>query len=112
MRNLSAASLLIILTACGGTPPAPQPLAGGAGTPAEAARPYEMPMDPGQIPCSDLSNTTAQSLALNWAMGQARADVISGRAEAVPDPSVLLARIAAYCQSNPAAAVGGVRSAP
>jgi hypothetical protein len=62
---------------------------------------FEVPMDPGLIRCSALTNPTALTEATQWTIGQARAGVLSGRVADIPDQSALAQSFSAYCSENP-----------
>ena len=73
-----------------------------------AAAPFDVPMDPGLIRCSALSNPNALSAATEWALGQARAAALAGRIGGVPDAGAVSSGLAAFCAANSSA---NVRSA-
>ncbi|WP_143515329.1 hypothetical protein [Pseudooctadecabacter jejudonensis] len=83
----------LALAACGAAP-APQSTA--TNTTALAA-PFTVPMDPGQIRCSDLSNPAAATAATDWALGRARAAVLSGTSAAAPTDVDMRAELMAAC---------------
>lgn len=78
--------------------PALQSNAGPAAAAVDVA--FDVPMDPGSIRCQQLTNPNALAAATEWGMGQARANVLSGRASTLPDQTVLAGNIAAYCAAN------------
>lgn len=61
---------------------------------------FDIPMDPGLIGCDRLSNPAALAAASEWAMGQARARVISGQSSSLPDLTTMSANLSAYCSAN------------
>lgn len=87
---------LIGLAACGAPALGPQ-------TPTDAAAvtaPFDVPMDPGLIRCAQISNPAALAAATDWAMGQARAGLLSGRTASLPDAADLSSNLASYCSAN------------
>jgi len=95
MRLISFAAFSIMgLTAC--LAPAPQTSAPQA----EAALPFNVPMDPGMISCSSLANPQALLVATQWALGQSRAALMAGQIAAAPTADAMSARLADYCRSN------------
>ena len=61
---------------------------------------FEVPMDPGLIRCSALTNQTALAAATQWTIGQARAGVLAGRVANLPDEESLAQAFAIYCPEN------------
>jgi len=96
MRFLFATLPLVALGACVSS--APQ-----AVTQTAAAAPFVVPMDPGSIRCEQLTNPVALAAATDWAMGQARADLLSGKIATLPEAATVAGRLTSYCTSNSAA---------
>lgn len=63
--------------------------------------PFEAPMDPGTIQCRSLTSPAALEIATDWAMGQARAAVMSGNLTDVPDRAAMADSLTRYCGVNP-----------
>ena len=88
--------VLLPIVALGGcVSPAPQD-----NEAAPVAAPFDVPMDPGLIRCSALTNPVALNAATDWTLGQARAAALSGRINGVPDAASLSNSLASYCRSN------------
>ena len=68
---------------------------------AEPISAFAIPMDPGLIRCSALTNPTALAAATQWTIGQARAGVLAGRVTTAPDETSLAQTFASYCSGNP-----------
>ena len=66
----------------------------------DVATPFLVPMDPGDISCSSLSNPVALNEATNWALGRARAAVISGRLQSPPEAAAVSQSLSAFCSAN------------
>ncbi|AKS45699.1 hypothetical protein SAMN05444287_0797 [Octadecabacter temperatus] len=62
---------------------------------------FEVPMDPGLIRCSSLTNPNALAAATQWTIGQARAGVLAGRVAELPNEGNLAQTFTAYCAENP-----------
>lgn len=75
--------------------PAPQ-----AVTQTAAAAQFVVPMDPGSIRCQQLANPAALAAATDWAMGQARADLLSGKIATLPETATVSGRLTSFCNSN------------
>ncbi len=86
----------LILASC----TAPTPRADPAGAAQTVNAPFVVPMDPGAIRCHNLDNPIALAAAVDWATGQARANVLSGRTMALPDPTTVSTNLALYCDAN------------
>lgn len=93
MRSFMPILFALTLGAC--TAPAPQT------EPPAAAAPFVVPMDPGTIACAELSNPAARTVATQWAAGQARAAVLSGRLDAAPDDAVIARALVDACGNDP-----------
>lgn len=101
MRLILLIVPIAALAACGSqdlATPAPQTAASGGAVP--AATLFDVPMDPGLIQCDRLTNPAALTAASNWAIGQARTGVLSGRVAAAPDATVVSNNLALYCSAN------------
>lgn len=96
MRLPVIALPLALLAGCGAMP---ADVASPQAAPS-APVPFVMPMDPGQLTCAQLSNPAAMDEATDWAMGQARAAVMAGRATQTPDTLTLSAGLSNYCAAN------------
>ncbi len=94
MRKILITLPCIALTACMGQSPTQTE------TPASQAAPFVVPMDPGAIPCSALSNPNALTAATEWATGQARARILSGASTQPPSTSAISTDLASYCRAN------------
>ncbi|SMX38031.1 hypothetical protein [Octadecabacter ascidiaceicola] len=101
MRLTMLAIPALVLGACT-TPPQTSVAAIGSTEPAiEPHFSFDVPMDPGQIRCSSLSNSVALEAAVQWTIGQARAGVLAGRDAEIPGEGDLAQIFAAYCAQNP-----------
>ena len=65
-----------------------------------AAAPFTVPMDPGLIPCSALSNPNALAAASEWTLGQARAGIMAGTRSDLPTVDAISAGLSQYCRAN------------
>jgi len=90
---------LLLASACS----APTPQTAQVGAPAS----FNIPMDPGAIPCSALGNSAALNAAVEWSLGQARAALLSGAQTSVPDAQQMANALSAACASNPSLTVRG-----
>ena len=61
--------------------------------------PFVAPMNPSDIRCADLANPAALNEATNWALGHARAAVISGRLQTVPDAATVSQNLSTFCRA-------------
>jgi len=68
-----------------------------------AAVPFVVPSDPGKISCNSLNNPNALTEATNWALGRARAAVLSGRLSDVPASETITQNLSTYCNANQSA---------
>ena len=68
-----------------------------------AAAQFTVPTDPGKISCTSLNNPNALGEATNWALGRARAAVLSGRISDVPTSETITQNVLTYCNANQSA---------
>lgn len=103
MRTAFLILTITTLGACEVASPAPN-AATAAATSAPMA-PFVIPMDPGSIRCSALSNPSAAIAARDWMLGQARASVLTARVTPLPDEATLTNNLMNFCASNANATV-------
>lgn len=65
-----------------------------------APQAFVVPMDPGEIGCPSLAIPAAQAEALEWMLGHARAQVVSGQQGQTPDPAQVASSLMGYCGAN------------
>ena len=91
-------SILVLLSVAslgGCATPAPQ-----SGPAAPVVAPFNVPMDPGQIRCSDLFNPNALAAASEWTLGQLRASAMAGRIDGGFNSNTVSNDLALYCRAH------------